>query len=87
MRDRQVVDVGPGDFGDVSQVFAFCLGYEFAIVDQLAKSGDSFEMMCHIENTERIQARMRSLGRKYFCRFMADDKSEGWIHLTVAGKD
>lgn len=81
-------DIDCGQLDGFSPQQCFVLGYELALIDDLAKGTAPFNRPVHSANRERIEKSLNDAGRAYKLTWCEGDSSEEWMLLDVrSGSD
>lgn len=85
--DVEPFGVDDGELDGLTPQQCFALGVEWQMVRRQADSPEPFERPVHSANRVRLAAVLDARGREYRMEFMADDRSESWLWLSVAPEE
>lgn len=79
--------VDDGELDGMTNAQCFTLGFELAKVWQFLEHDDeAFAFPVRVENAERIKRAIAHHKREGSVTFMANDRSESWLQLSVSAR-
>jgi len=85
----QSFEIDNGQLDGLTPQQCFVLGYEFAHVNELLKTGLRMSKPIHAANRQRVKDLCRKACRGFSIRWLVDDVSERWLglHVEPAGEE